>query len=189
MRRRSKRLCWGNVYWGYKWTVFYIICPLWCKILALVFPLKLRREQLSHWTLISECALELQQPPAWVTITFGTPGLAGGNELLNLPTQAGYYLSLLSCNLSTSRWCMCRCILDLVNIALFFRQQRQCWQTLYAASTMQRRRTAKSCIDGWEVLNRKVCLSYHVSWCLKICNHEMAPVLYDSKKNTIVIYY
>ena len=76
MRRRSKRLCWGNVYWGYKWTVFYIICPLWCKILALVFPLKLRQEQLSHWTLISECALELQQPPAWVTITFGTPGLA-----------------------------------------------------------------------------------------------------------------
>ena len=114
---------------------------------------------------------------------------AGGNELLNLPTQAGYYLSLLSCNLSTLRWCMCRCILDLVNIALFFRQQRQCWQTLYAASTMQRRRTAKSCIDGWEVLNRKVCLSYHVSWCLKICNHVMAPVLYDSKKNTIVIYY
>ena len=76
MRRRSKRLCWGNVYWGYKWTVFYIICPLWCKILALVFPLKLRQEQLSHWTLISECALELQQPPAWVTITFGTLGLA-----------------------------------------------------------------------------------------------------------------
>ena len=76
MRRRSKRLCWGNVYWGYKWTVFYIICPLWCKILALVFPLKLRQEQLSHWTLISECALELQQPPAWVTITFVTPGLA-----------------------------------------------------------------------------------------------------------------
>ena len=94
---------------------------------------------------------------------------------------------VLSCNLSTLRWCMCRCILDLVNIALFFRQQRQCWQTLYAASTMQRRRTAKSCIDGWEVPNRKVCLCYHVSWCLKICNHEMAPVLYDSKKNTIVI--
>ena len=80
MRRRSKRLCWGNVYWGYKWTVFYIICPLWCKILALVFPLKLRREQLSHWTLVSECALNLQQPPACVTITFSIPGQSGAES-------------------------------------------------------------------------------------------------------------
>ena len=38
-----------------------------------MFSLKLRRS--SHRALVSECALE-QQPPGWVTTTFGTQGLA-----------------------------------------------------------------------------------------------------------------